>query len=177
MSKTEKTEKTETEKTETIWLDISQPECDCGTCPTDDNHENSRAFAIVAESKMFHNDGILATRFRPDPSEPNYPEYPVITVEMSTGEDPALSARVTAAMIGQFDQFAKPSITAAIEAQLATNIEDKLPEVLERLVASVLAGDAEGLPGDTKADRKAFVSEAMEVLDELRDDFLTRDGE
>ena len=118
-------------------------------------------------------DGILAVRFRPDPDEDEYPEYPVITIEMSTNEDPVRSARVTSAMIDQFDQFAVKAVSEAVEKELISDIEE-IPKAVNRLVEAVLAGEVEDMPGDTKADRKAFVSEAMEILDELRADFRSR---
>ena len=157
-------------KAEKVWLDMSDLECSCGTCPPAD--EDAQAFAIVAESKVF-DDGILAVRFRPDRDEDEYPEYPVITIEMSTNEDPVRSARVTSAMIDQFDQFAVKAVSEAIEKELISDLEE-IPKAVERLIEAVLAGDVKDIPGDTKADRKAFVSEAMEVLDELRTDFQAR---
>ena len=170
MSKNKKNKKNKT-KAEKVWLDMSEPGCSCGTCPPAD--EDAQAFAIVAESKMFTGDGILAVRFRPDPDEDEYPEYPVITIEMSTNEDPVRSARATSAMIDQFDQFAVKAVSDAIEKELISDIEE-IPKAVERLVEAVLAGDVADIPGDTKADRKAFVSEAMEVLDVLRADFRSR---
>ena len=167
MSKKNKNKKTKAEK---VWLDMSDLECSCGTCSPAD--EDAQAFAIVAESKMV-GDGILAVRFRPDPDEDEYPEYPVITIEMSTNEDPVRSARVTSAMIDQFDQFAVKAVSEAVEKELISDIEE-IPKAVNRLVEAVLAGEVEDMPGDTKADRKAFVSEAMEILDELRADFRSR---